>query len=103
MSSVIDKFEQEMKKTDYVAYIQNGGDDPDEITKLSRRRTMLHRIINCLRTLDLSEHIWNKFTHEEIEIISLAFDDVLEDFREENKAQYQTIQDWEDWADSRPY
>jgi len=103
MSSVIDKFEQELKKTNYVDYIQNGGDDADEIIRLTKRGNMLRRIIDTMRTLKLSEAIWNKFTHEEVEIISLAFDDVLEDFRDENKALYQTIQDWEDWADSRPY
>lgn len=104
MSSVIDKFEQELKNTNINDYIESDGErDATELTNILNRRTALHKIINCLRTLNLSESIWNKFTHEEVEEIANKFDAVLDDFRDENKALYQTIQDWEDWADSRPY
>ena len=103
MSSVIDKFEQELKNTDYVAYVQNGGDDADEIIRLSKRGNMLRRIINTMKTLKLSESTWNKFTHEEIEEIAHAFDAVIDEFKSDEAALYQTIQDWEDWAERRPY
>ena len=104
MSSVIDKFEQELKNTNINDYIESDEENGAmEITRIINRRTTLHKIINCLRTLNLSESIWNKFTHEEVEEIANKFDAVLGDFRDENKALYQTIQDWEDWADSRPY
>lgn len=104
MSSVIDKFEQELKNTNIIDYIESDDEnDAMEITKLLNRRTTLHRIIDTMRTLKLSESIWNKFTHEEVEEIAESFNAVLDDFRDENKALYQTIQDWEDWADSRPY
>ena len=104
MSSVIDKFEQELKNTNIIDYIESDEEnDAMEITRILNRRTALHKIINCLKTLNLSESIWNKFTHEEVEEIANKFDAVLDDFRSENNALYQTIQDWEDWADSRPY
>lgn len=104
MSSVIDKFEQELKNTNITDYIENNEDsDVNEITRILNRRTALHKIINCLKTLKLSESIWNKFTHEEVEEVANRFDAVIEDFRSENNALYQTIQDWEEWADSRPY
>tara|TARA_R100000231_G_scaffold4703_4_gene7852 strand:+ start:827 stop:1141 length:315 start_codon:yes stop_codon:yes gene_type:complete len=104
MSSVLDKFEQELKNTNIMNYIESDDEtDATELTKILNRRTTLHRIIDAMKTLKLSESIWNKFNHEEIEEIADAFSAVLKDFREENKALYQTIQDWEDWADSRPY
>tara|TARA_B100000963_G_scaffold338331_1_gene335102 strand:- start:440 stop:751 length:312 start_codon:yes stop_codon:yes gene_type:complete len=103
MSSVIDKFEQELEKTNYVKYIQNGGDDPDEITRLSRKSQVLHKILKVMRRLKLSESTWNKFNHDEIEEIATSFHAVLEEFQSEADALYQTVQDWEDWADRRPY
>ena len=104
MSSVLDKFEQELKNTNIMNYIESDDEtDAMEITNILNRRTALHRIIDTMKTLKLSDSIWNKFSHEEIEEVADAFSAVLMDFRDENKALHQTIQDWEDWADSRPY
>ena len=104
MSSVIDKFEQELKNTNINDYIESDGkSDAMEITRILNRRTALHKIINCLTKLNLSESIWDKFTHEEVEEIANKFDAVIDDFRDENNALYQTIQDWEEWAGCRPY
>ena len=104
MSSVIDKFEQELKNTNIIDYIESDEEtDAVEITRILNRRTTLHRIIDTMRTLKLSESIWGKFTHEEVEEIADSFNAVLDDFRNENGALYQTIQEWEEWADSRPY
>jgi len=103
MSSVIDKFEQELKKTNCIKYIQNGGDDPNEISRLSKRNQVLHKILKVMRRLKLSESTWNKFNHDEIEEIATSFHAVLEEFQSEADALYQTVQDWEDWADRRPY
>ena len=104
MSSVIDKFEQELENTNIIDYVESGEkSDAMEITRILNRRTALRRIINVMRTLKLSETIWNKFTHEEVEEIAHAFDEVIYEFRNDNSALYQTVQDWEEWADSRPY
>lgn len=106
MSSVIDKFEQELKNTNIVEYMHSTKTEDisaEKITEMSNRRNTLHNIINAMKQMKLSESIWNKFNHEEIEEIATAFNNVLDDFRSENDGLYQTIQDWEDWADRRPY
>ena len=108
MSSVIDKFEQELKNTNVVEYIQSTKHksveiSAEKITEMSNRRNTLHKIINVMKQMKLSESIWNKFNHEEIEEIATAFNNVFDHFRSENDGLYQTIQDWEDWADRRPY
>tara|TARA_R100001460_G_scaffold314_3_gene1475 strand:+ start:12071 stop:12439 length:369 start_codon:yes stop_codon:yes gene_type:complete len=105
MSSVLDKFEQELANTNVVEYVQsaNGDISAEKITEMSNRRNTLHKIIDAMSKMKLSESLWNKFNHEEIEEIATAFNNVLDSFRRENDGLYQTIQDWEEWADSRPY
>jgi len=105
MSSVIDKFEQELKDNNVVKYVQstNQNINPKKITEMLNRRTTLHKIINVMKQMNLSESIWNKFNHEEIEEIATAFHAVIDEFKEDSEALFQTVQDWEDWADRRPY
>lgn len=105
MSSIIDKFEQELANTNVVEYIQsaNGDVSSEKITEMSNRRNTLYKIIDVMSKMKLSASLWNKFNHEEIEEIATAFNNVLDDFRGETDALYSTIQDWEEWADSRPY
>ena len=103
MSSVIDKFEQELKNTNIIEYLKGGEFDADEINRINNRTKQLHQIINMMKLFSISESIWNKLTHEEIEEMATSFDANVVDYKTEIDDLYQTIQDWEEWADSRPY
>lgn len=104
MSQVIDKFEQELKNTDLIEYLRTT-DKPCEnkIIDIQNRRKTLYAIINMMKVFSISESIWNKLTHEEIEEMATSFDANVVDYKAEIDELYSQLQDWEEWADRRPY
>jgi len=104
MSSVIDKFEHELKDTNLVEYLRTTDKvDEKKIVEIQNRRTTLYSIINMMKIFSINESIWNKLTHEEIEEMATSFDANVVDYKTEIDDLYQTVQNWEDWADKRPY
>ena len=104
MSQVIDKYEQELKNTDVVEYLRTTDKaDETKISEIMNRRVTLYAIINMMKVFSVSESIWNKLTPEEIEEMATSFNINVMDYKDEIDALYQTIQDWENWADKRPY
>tara|TARA_R100001129_G_scaffold173326_2_gene144709 strand:+ start:485 stop:850 length:366 start_codon:yes stop_codon:yes gene_type:complete len=104
MSQVIDRFEQELKNTNISKYIKSTDKiDENKIVKMQNRRNTLYAIINMMKLFSISESIWNKLTHEEIEEMAISFDANVVDYKTEIEELYTQVQNWEEWADRRPY
>ena len=103
MSQVIDKFEHELKNTNLVEYLRTTDKvDEKKIVEIQNRRNTLYAIINMMKVFSISESIWNKLTHEEIEEMATSFDANVVDYKTEIDDLYQTIQHWEDWYERGP-
>ena len=104
MSSVIDKFKQELENTDVVEYIKSTENvNAEKINEMYSRKHVLHSILNMMTKFSISESIWNKLNHEEIAEMAKSFDANVVDFKTEIDELCHEIQRWEDWADRRPY